>query len=228
MSNRFNKTPLIISDNNKFIGAVYSTKRNGDISITKKSSHDDIINWITIVCFDTWKLSIGIDNNKKLIDNKIRLYRELQSAHLNTSPIIKTHIKLINDKINDSLIQKRTADRGSSIDHWIQLRIDELLYFRKKLELILNKGRNLESSKNYVTDEDIERAREFPISSLLDFNSSGFCNCIFHTEDTPSMRYYTDTNSVYCFGCGRSADTISVYMKIYNIPFIDAVKKLIY
>lgn len=82
-----------------------------------------------------------------------------------------------------------------------------------------------------ITDEDIARAREFPIEELYDgrlFKSGGKSQCglcPFHNERTPSFHIYKD-NRYKCFGCQEYGDAISFYMKINNVKFIDAVKAL--
>ena len=50
--------------------------------------------------------------------------------------------------------------------------------------------------------------------------------CPFHNERTPSFTVYEDTQSFYCFGCGAGGDAVSFVMKIENLDYIEAVKKL--
>ena len=66
-------------------------------------------------------------------------------------------------------------------------------------------------------------------SSYVDLKSSGKnkkCSCPFHSEKTPSMVIYEDTQSFYCFGCGVGGDVITFIEKIENLSYVDAVKLL--
>ena len=55
-------------------------------------------------------------------------------------------------------------------------------------------------------------------------NQTGLCP--FHSEKTPSMVVYGDTQSFYCFGCGAGGDVISFIMRIENLGYVEAVKFL--
>lgn len=44
-----------------------------------------------------------------------------------------------------------------------------------------------------------------------DFDSKPVVKCPIHDEDTPSMRYYEETNSFYCFGCRAGGDVINLH-----------------
>lgn len=92
-------------------------------------------------------------------------------------------------------------------------------YIIKRNNLALNKG-----SRNFVAN--IEKAKQYPITELIEFNNAGMAKCIFHNEKTASLKYYPKTNSVYCFGCHEYADSIKIYRHLTNCSFVDAVKKL--
>ncbi len=50
--------------------------------------------------------------------------------------------------------------------------------------------------------------------------------CPFHSEKTPSMVVYNDSQSFYCFGCGAGGDVISFIMRIENLDYVEAVRFL--
>ncbi len=52
------------------------------------------------------------------------------------------------------------------------------------------------------------------------------CLCPFHSEKTPSLVIYPDTQSFYCFGCGAGGDVITFIMKIENLDYVEAVRFL--
>lgn len=86
--------------------------------------------------------------------------------------------------------------------------------------------KNLPPSHSQKFDNDKERARAIPISDFIDFRPHRKALCIFHNEKTPSMTYYPQTNTFYCWGCGRSGDVIDIIMKKENISFMDAISFL--
>lgn len=73
----------------------------------------------------------------------------------------------------------------------------------------------------------LAQAKQYPITDLLKFDKSGNTKCIFHNEKSASLHYYKNTNTVYCFGCGKSGDAITVYRAINNCSFKEAIEKLI-
>ena len=79
--------------------------------------------------------------------------------------------------------------------------------------------------KNGVTDEMILRARQYPISEMIEINSRGYAHCVNHKPDRhPSM--FCRGGFVYCFVCQFTADSIDLAMKLFNLSFPEAVKRL--
>lgn len=71
---------------------------------------------------------------------------------------------------------------------------------------------------------------EVVISDYVNLESIGIDRfrglCPFREESKPSFTVYADTRSFYCYGCGAGGDVINFLMKIENISFIEAIKKL--
>lgn len=78
---------------------------------------------------------------------------------------------------------------------------------------------------DFVTPECIERAKQYPISDLLEFRR-GTVRCIFHDDTRPSLKYYPKDNRVYCFSCARGEDAIGVAMTLWGLGFKEAVRRL--
>lgn len=45
----------------------------------------------------------------------------------------------------------------------------------------------------------------------VNFDNKPVVCCPLHDEDTPSCRYYEETNSFYCFGCQRGGDVVQLH-----------------
>ncbi len=61
----------------------------------------------------------------------------------------------------------------------------------------------------------------------IPINRQGFSRCPFHSGDnTPSFKIYPNDRGFYCFGCGASGDVITFVKMLFNLNFLEAVKKL--
>jgi DNA primase len=85
-----------------------------------------------------------------------------------------------------------------------------------------------------ILDEDIRRVREASdivaiISEHLQLKRVGSRwtgLCPFHTEKSPSFSVNGEEGLYYCFGCGKSGDTITFVREIEHLDFAAAVEKL--
>lgn len=75
-----------------------------------------------------------------------------------------------------------------------------------------------------VIEEYIELKRSGAIYEAL---------CPFHEEDTPSFKVYPNTQSFYCYGCGKGSrvngegsDVIAFIQEVENMTWHDAIKHL--
>lgn len=70
-------------------------------------------------------------------------------------------------------------------------------------------------------------AKNVPITNFMEFNRSGFTNCLWHSEKTGSLKYNKKLNRVYCFGaCGKGYDVVDVVQKMFNYSFSEAINFL--
>lgn len=75
------------------------------------------------------------------------------------------------------------------------------------------------------SNDALTNAKLYPITNMLEFRQNKMC-CPFHNEKTPSFNYYPKTNTCYCFGCGKVADSIEIYQLLHKCSFSEAVKEL--
>ena len=79
--------------------------------------------------------------------------------------------------------------------------------------------------KDLITEEMIERAREYPIENLMEIGFNRRAKCVFHQGEGWNMDIRK--NFAHCYVCGASGDTINVYRAINNgASFREAVLAL--
>jgi hypothetical protein len=107
------------------------------------------------------------------------------------------------------------------------LRINQRKILKRDLMyLSMLSGKSSTSNPLSVTPEEIARAKDFPITTLIDFKHNQAI-CPFHSEKTPSLHYYPQSNTCHCFGaCQKSFDSIEAYKILNNCSFVEAVRKL--
>lgn len=82
--------------------------------------------------------------------------------------------------------------------------------------------------RDSVAQEEIRRAKEYPMANLLPRASKRggrYHTCPFHNEKTPSFYVHKD-NGFSCFGCNKHGDTISFVMEYYKLDFRSAVRAI--
>jgi len=117
----------------------------------------------------------------------------------------------------------------------IRLLLDELdKYVKNSSNFNLAVGfailNEIDLLENYNVEDGVELQKQMemakivPVDTFIDFNINGFARCIWHNEKTASMKFYKDSNSVYCFGCNKYGDVINVVQAIYKTNFKQALK----
>jgi DNA primase len=85
---------------------------------------------------------------------------------------------------------------------------------------------NTYTERKSFSSDKVTNAKQYPIPNLMKFDNNNKARCPFHNEKTASFVYYPDTNSCYCFGCSKVADSIEIYRHQNNCSFAEAVKEL--
>ena len=100
-----------------------------------------------------------------------------------------------------------------------------ILQTRKEIEKIKRECGGIVKGNSKITDEDIARAKEYPVESLIEVKR-GMARCVsgIHEDKNPSMG--CKNNRVRCFSCGYTGSAIDIAMKLNNLNFIEAVKFL--
>ena len=82
----------------------------------------------------------------------------------------------------------------------------------------------------YVIQEVIDKSDIVDVVSeyvpLKKSGSNYMGLCPFHNEKTPSFSVSPQKGIFHCFGCGEGGTAISFVMKMENLTFLEALKKL--
>lgn len=102
----------------------------------------------------------------------------------------------------------------------------ELRPLKREATALLNhvNGKETVLAPGGITPDMIDQARQYPITSIIDFPKGRYRCCPFHEDSNPSMALYD--NHVHCFVCNRSWDSISAVMKLDDVSFREAVLAL--
>lgn len=81
-------------------------------------------------------------------------------------------------------------------------------------------------TKAGLTREEIEFAKQTPISTFMKVGANHKVPCLYHTDKTPSMHIY-NTNRFYCHSCHKSGSVADVVMVLYSLTFFEACKRIL-
>ena len=169
----------------------------------------------------------------KTCDDKLGELLKRQELVKTTFKNNVSHIKAIAQQENWNEIssyfwlyyESARATELSYIKRWIYywLKIVDVIRADMHKKPIFNK-------KNGITDMDIDRAKEYPITELYNGTLKQNYNrhvglCPFHKENTPSFTIF-ENNRYFCFGCGAKGSSIDFVMQTQGLNFVDAVKEL--
>ena len=102
----------------------------------------------------------------------------------------------------------------------------ELRPLKREATTLLNhvNGKETVQAPGGITPEMIDQARQYPITSIIEFSKGRYRCCPFHEDRNPSMALYE--NHVHCFVCNRTWDSISATMALDGVTFREAVLAL--
>lgn len=102
----------------------------------------------------------------------------------------------------------------------------ELRPMKREATALLNhvNGKETVQVSGGITPEMIDQARQYPITSIIEFSKGRYRCCPFHEDRNPSMALYE--NHVHCFVCNRTWDSISATMALDGVTFREAVLAL--
>jgi hypothetical protein len=148
---------------------------------------------------------------------------DMQEEHYN-EVISKAHFKL------QSAMKKEADEYYDALRKNHESTIKSITFRLSHLDEIT--GKKEAKVFNGVSETDIERAKQVPISSLYDGALRGHGKlatgrCPFHNERTASFTVYADQNTWWCFGCNEGGSVVDFVMRLKGIDFLSAVKSLI-
>ena len=139
------------------------------------------------------------------------------------------------ENIDDIVSNTKKGNFGWVSEEVLKLKIEyHTRHYRKSLKAIVSRQQvslNPLQALSKITDEQIERAKEYPIQELYESLTGntirgGMAKCPFHDDKTASfsMRRY---NRYRCFGCEEKGSVIDLHMKLNNSTFTKSVRALL-
>lgn len=172
----------------------------------------------------------GIVPARKAFKIKIKKYKE----HL--KELAMQHEEYQNERINKAHFSEQAELKDGSEKMYEEARTQIL---KKIKSAVFNlsyldelEGKITIKVTGGVSEEQITRAKEVPIENfytgILKKSSTRATGiCPFHNETHGSFVIYLEQNSFWCFSCNTGGSVIDFVIKLHNIDFLTAVKKLL-
>lgn len=160
------------------------------------------------------------------IFEQLKTYPEAKDFLKQQSIEASIQLSKLNDlqKEGEEIIYKKCSKENE--EFWTDMFMGiNITPYRERYETIIKRNSLLLLKKQFGNKLNIDKAKQYPITEFLEFKGR-ITHCIFHNERTPSLYYYPNTNTVYCFSCHAFGDSIKVYQQLNNCTFIEAVKAL--
>ena len=192
------------------------------IWLEKEKGVKDITDWFSKLNNDF--LSLEATAKRYVVPRKLET---LPETKMELNAIIKLQSSYANEVLMEQreLREKRLSFRHTEIllDYLIKVLEDN-----KRTQKFWRSRQNQDpwNLKRTVADE-LQTAKQVPISKFINFDRGKFARCIWHSENTPSMHYYRIKNKVKCFGCGKCGDVIDVVMQLEKVDIKEAIRKIL-
>ena len=164
---------------------------------------------------------------KEIVPEKINEWDEIATDAL--SDLVKRY-REIRSEMKDEFSQwfwlewAKWNEGKRLLDACIQLdRLSGLVYSQKQPNPSFE--RFSEALERAKTADIVELASKY-LPKLRRSVKTYCTNCVFHEEKTPSLFLYPETSSYHCFGCQSHGDAIDLLVKLENIDFKEAVRRL--
>ncbi len=147
--------------------------------------------------------------------NHIRQLAKQPMYDIDLDIIIKDNIR-INDRVVPGMLRKLEAvvvERRKEEEEEREARAEQM-----------RRTPAAEKNGRFVSEEEIQMAKSYPISRILGNKKIVFCP--LHKDDVPSLSISHQKNLWRCFGCGKDGNIIQLVMEMEGINFTTAVKRL--
>ena len=147
--------------------------------------------------------------------NHIRDLAKQSRCDFDLDIIIQDNIR-INDRVVPSLLKK--------LEDVVVERRKEEEEEREARAGQMKRNQAVEKNGRFVSKEEIQMAKSYPISRILGGKKLVFCQ--LHKDDVPSLSINHQKNLWRCFGCGKDGNVIQLVMGMEGINFTTAVRRL--
>ena len=77
--------------------------------------------------------------------------------------------------------------------------------------------------KGVIPNKILDVLKHYGISYPEEMDNPQIC-CLFHHDPKPSLTFYPETNSFYCFGCHATGTVETLVMKLENCTYKQALQ----
>lgn len=183
--------------------------------------HEEILDWIRVA--ERQRSAEVLKIKKEIRDWK---ESEAEFARAARDRYLKSQEKLLLEMFRDNKARYIELYRVDPHCVEIELLADEAKHLVKQIDKYQKEREARAGGRvDEITPEMIERAREYPIGQIVEVGRNGRAKCCFHGGEGDNMDIRK--NFTYCYVCGKSSDSIGVFMAAHGVGFREAVKAMV-